>query len=137
MATELLRIGDVAREASVSVDTVRHYERKGVLGDVVRDASGYRRYPLSTVRRIRIVRRALGIGFTLDELGQFFKERRAGSPPCRRVRALAARKLSDLDSRIVVLQAVRESLARTLDRWDTRLETTPDGGFAFLFEDLA
>jgi DNA-binding transcriptional MerR regulator len=137
MATELLRIGDIARQSEVSVDTVRHYERKGVLGDIVRDASGYRRYPLDTVRRIRIVRRALSIGFTLDELGQFFKERRAGSPPCRRVRALAAQKLSDLDSHIVVLQAVRESLARTLDRWDTTLQSTPEGGFAFLFEDLA
>jgi DNA-binding transcriptional MerR regulator len=137
VADELLRIGDVARQTNLSVDTIRHYERKGVLADVVRDASGYRRYPLDTVRRVHIIQRALSLGFTLDELSQFFKQRRAGSAPCRKVHAIALRKLSDLDERIAMLQSLRVALTRTLEQWDDKLAATPAGGFAFLFDDLA
>ena len=137
MAEELLRIGDVARDTHVSVDTIRHYERKGVLGDVVRDASGYRRYPSDTVRRVSIIRRAMSIGFTLDELAQFFRQRRAGSPPCRKVRALAEKKLTELEAQIEMLNSIHASLLQTLETWDAKLDRTPEGGFAFLFEELA
>src|SRR5258708_32535736 len=90
-----LLIGDVAKQTGVSVDTVRHYERKGVIEGVVRDGSGYRRYPAATIDRIRVVRRALGIGFTLDELARIFRQRASGHPPCRQVRDVAARQLGE------------------------------------------
>jgi len=134
--TEHSRIGDIAREAGVSVDTIRHYERKGVLGDVARDGSGYRRYDPDTLRRVAIVRRALSIGFTLDELARFFKQRASGSPPCRSVRALAEKKLTEIDERMAALASVRTSLARTIEAWDSKLDGTPPGGFARLFEEL-
>ena len=131
-----VRIGVIAREANVSVDTIRHYERKGLLGDIERDGSGYRRYSSDVIRRVLIVRRALTIGFTLDELSKFFRQRASGSPPCRTVRALAQEKLSDIDQRIAALDAMRASLMRVLETWDRKLAQTPPGGFAFLFEDL-
>jgi DNA-binding transcriptional MerR regulator len=131
-----LRIGDVAREAGVSADTIRHYERKGVLDGVARDDNGYRRYSEESVRRVRIVRRALSIGFTLDELAALFRQRRGGTPPCRRVRALVEEKMTELDERIRTLNALRETLGRTVASWDEKLAATPEGGFAYLLDDL-
>lgn len=136
MTSDLLLIGNVASQAGVSVDTVRHYERKGILSNVVRDGSGYRRYPAETVDRIRMVRQALAIGFTLDELARIFRQRASGRPPCTYVRDLANRKLAELDERIAAMNAVRAVLAETAMSWDKRLQSTPEGGFAYLLETL-
>lgn len=135
MNAELL-VGDVARQAGVSVDTVRHYERKGILANVRRDGSGYRRYAPDAVARIATVRRALGLGFTLDELSRIFRQRADGKPPCAQVYELARRKAAELDERIAALTAVRAALAATLDSWERKLERTPAGGFAGLLESL-
>jgi MerR family transcriptional regulator, copper efflux regulator len=132
----LLRVGDVASQAGVSVDTVRHYERKGVLLDVSRDESGYRRYPAGAVQRVLVIRKAIALGFSLDELADIFRERAAGKPPCGRVRDLARRKLDELDERIAALTALRALLAGTVTGWDDRLRNTKDGDFARLLETI-
>jgi DNA-binding transcriptional MerR regulator len=132
----MIRIGDIARNAGVSVDTIRHYERKGVLGAIERDPSGYRRYTEATLRRVTMVRRALTLGFTLDELATVFRQRAAGRPPCRTVRTLAARKLTETDDRIAQLTALRDRLEGIIEQWDAQLEKTPEGGFAHLLESL-
>ena len=134
MNSGLLRVGDVASRAGVSVDTVRHYERKGVLQNVSRDESGYRRYSGDAVRRILLIRKAISLGFSLDELAAIFRERAAGKPPCGRVRELAGRKLVELDERIAALTALRAALAETIEGWDDRLRNTGRGGFAHLLE---
>lgn len=136
MSSDLLLIGSVASRTGVSVDTVRHYERKGLLPDVIRDANGYRRYPAETIDRIRIVRAALAIGFSLDELARVFRQRASGKPPCAYVRDLATRKLAELDERIAAMIAVRAVLSATAVSWEQRLQATPDGGFAHLLESL-
>lgn len=136
MNPELLRIGEVASRAGVSVDTVRHYERKGVLRNVSRDGSGYRRYPADAVGRILVIRKAIALGFSLDELGEIFRERAAGKPPCGRVRNLAGRKLAELDDRIAALTSLRALLADTIAGWDDRLRNTRDGEFARLLETI-
>src|SRR5215213_5475046 len=92
--------GELARLAGVSTDTLRHYERKGVLPVARRLNNGYRKYPADSLDRVRLVRRALAVGFTLDELARFLKARDRGQAPCREVRALAEEKLADLESRL-------------------------------------
>jgi len=134
--SERLLIGEVAERAGVSADTVRHYERKGLLGTIARDDSGYRRYDEMTIRRVRVVRRALAFGFTLDELARVFRQRAANQPPCRAVRALAAQKLTDVERRIDELHALRDALARLVRSWDEQLERTPPNAFAHLLETL-
>jgi MerR family copper efflux transcriptional regulator len=131
-----LRIGDIAAACGVSVDTIRHYERKGVLGGVARDGSGYRRYPPDTIDRVRVVRRALSIGFTLDELARIYRQRASGQPPCRGVRALAARKLTELDQRIEELLKLRAAMSGTLESWDRRLANLEEGEAAHLLDTL-
>jgi DNA-binding transcriptional MerR regulator len=136
MMNAQLLIGDVAAQAGVSVDTIRHYERKGVLQDVQRDGNGYRRYPSEAVDRVRIVRRALGIGFTLDELSRVFRQRAAGKAPCAHVYELATRKAAELDERIAAMTALRATLGEMLAAWEQRLQSTPPGDFAGLLDSL-
>src|SRR5438270_264036 len=86
--------GELAREAGVSTDTLRHYERKKVLPRPGRSSNGYRMYPHSALERVALVRRALAFGFTLDELALVLAERDSGGLPCQKVLRLAAEKLA-------------------------------------------
>lgn len=136
MKSDAPLIGTIAKACGVSVDTVRHYEQKGVIPPAVRDENGYRRYPAGTCDRVRIVRRALEIGFSLDELARIFRERAAGRPPCHGVKELAARKLDELDARIASLLALRQALAETIGAWERQLDTTGAGEMAHLLDSL-
>jgi len=131
-----MQIGEIARACGVSVDTVRHYEGKGVLTDVIRDANGYRKYPATSIDRVRVIRRALEIGFTLDELAKIFRQRASGDPPCHRVRDLAAQKLREIDEQISRLTTVRVAMREIVADWDARLQSTSDGEMAHLLDSL-
>lgn len=133
---ERLRTGELARAAGVSNDTIRHYERKGVIHAAARDANGYRSFPAESLRRLALVRNALAIGFSLDELAEILRSRSAGAPPCRQVRSLAAAKLEALDREIETLVKLRATLASTVDTWDERLAAAADGEPAHLLESL-
>ena len=131
---ELLNSGELAKLAGVSTDTLRHYERKGVLARPQRSGNGYRQYPKNALQRVRLVRRALAVGFTLDELANILRVRDGGGAPCHEVRALAATKLSHIETQLKDLRALRDELRTTLEDWDGRLAT---GGRANLLESLA
>ncbi|MFL6209613.1 MAG: heavy metal-responsive transcriptional regulator [Pyrinomonadaceae bacterium] len=134
--TGTLLAGELARLAGVSTDTLRHYERKGVLPAPHRAPNGYRRYPHEALARVRLVRRALGVGFTLAELATILRARDRGRAPCREVRALAARKLAQVEARLEELLALRAELRQTLNDWDARLTHVADGERAGLLEAL-
>ena len=124
---------EVARRCGVSADTLRHYERKGVLPRPARTGSGYRRYPPETVDRVLLVQRALVVGFTLDELARVLRARDRGEPPCRGVRDLVAARLTDLEARLAQLPPQGRQL---LVEWDRTLSTTPAGRPAHLLQSL-
>jgi DNA-binding transcriptional MerR regulator len=84
-----LRVGQMAQLTGLSTDTLRRFERKGLLVPG-RSSNGYREYSPEAVQRIRLVQRALSVGFTLDELARVVRIRERGGAPCREVRALAA-----------------------------------------------
>jgi DNA-binding transcriptional MerR regulator len=122
--------------AQVSTDTLRLYERRGLLPSPARSANGYRAYPVEALRRVRVVRQALALGFTLDELARVFKVRDQGGAPCRDVRALAGEKLVLPEARVAELTKASERLRAVLARWDTILAATPQGARAALLEAL-
>lgn len=132
----VLSAGELAKAAGVSTDTLRHYERKGVLPRPRRAANGYRQYPPEALDRVRLVRRALAVGFTLDELARVLSVRDRGAAPCRQVRELAAAKLADIEERLARMIELRDELRSTLKEWDGRLAETPDGRRAGLLEAL-
>lgn len=135
MQDEILS-GELARLCGVSPDTIRHYERVGVLPGAVRGSNGYRRFPRESIARVLLVRRALAIGFSLEEMARILRQRDAGVPPCRSVRAMAEEKLADLDRRIAETVAMRDELAGILEQWDAKLATTSDGEPALLLQSL-
>jgi len=132
----VLRIGHVAAQAGVSVDTIRHYERLGLLPKPQRTNAGYRQYPPGVIDRVRLVRHALQFGFSLREVAEFLRVRTAGGTPCRDVRAAGDRIMLAVDRRIAELTAARKAMRRTLREWDRRLARTPAGGQARLLESL-
>jgi MerR family transcriptional regulator, mercuric resistance operon regulatory protein len=132
-----LNSGELARLAGVSRDTLRHYERKGVLARPRRAPNGYREYPTAALERVALIQQALKVGFTLDELAQIFKERARGKAPCRQVRQLAAEKLADIETRLQEMISIRDTLQTLLGDWDLRLKKTRDEQPAALLESLA
>ena len=131
-----MRAGELARICGVSTDTLRHYERVGVLARPRRSGSGYRLYPSQAVARVRMVRRALALGFSLRELAGVLQTRDRGGIPCREVRALAELKLEALEQRVEEMAAIRDHLRDLLVHWDERLRDTPAGARALLLETL-
>ncbi len=129
-----LRSGELAASAGVSRDTLRFYERKKLLPKAQRLANGYRMYPLQALTRVRLVRAALGIGFTVEELGQILDKRDSGEAPCRQVHALAVQKCAALETRIEELKGLRMTLAKAISTWEQRLHSTPPGKTAGLLE---
>ena len=131
-----MRSGELARQTGVSTDTLRHYERMGVLPAPRRLENSYREYPPQALDRVMLVRRALAMGFSLTELARILKERDRGGAPCRQVRALAVEKLAQLERQIADAQLLRDQLKTTLKAWDKRLRSTPHGQPARLLDTL-
>jgi DNA-binding transcriptional MerR regulator len=129
--------GELAEAAGVSTDTLRHYERKGVLPRPPRSANGYRHYPASALDRIKLVRSSLAIGFTLDELARILNERDRGGRPCREVHGLAVKKLGDLDEQIRALTELRRRLLSVVEEWDKRLSRSGTRVQARLLDSLS
>lgn len=136
MSRTPLRSAALARLAGVSVDTLRHYERKGLLRAPPRTSNGYRSYPPEALARVRVVRRAVALGFTLDELARILAVRDRGGAPCRSVRALAQGKLEAIEARLAALAEARDLMRAVLGRWDERLAATPADGRAGLLDAL-
>jgi DNA-binding transcriptional MerR regulator len=132
-----LRSGALAKAAGVSPDTIRHYERIGVLPQASRTESGYRIYPANSLERVLVVRRALGIGFTLAELGEVLKSRDAGGVPCRHVYQLAQKKLKGIKVEIDALKTTECYLRTVLVDWGKRIQAAGPGQRSHLLHSLA
>jgi Hg(II)-responsive transcriptional regulator len=115
-----MRIGEAAARAGVNIETLRYYERRGLLREPARQASGYRAYDEDSVRVVRFVKRAQELGFSLADVEELLRLAAGNAPAsCREVRALATAKIGDLDRRIATLGAMRASLVdlvRTCNR---------------------
>ena len=131
-----LRAGELARRVGLSKDALRFYERKGLLPRPERLSNNYRVYPPGTVERVLWIRRILAAGFTVDELAEILAERERGGVPCRKVRALGASKLAEVEERLRDLEAARDALQDLLRTWDRLLSGVGPGERAGLLESL-
>jgi DNA-binding transcriptional MerR regulator len=112
--TDGLRIGDVARSAGVNVQTLRYYERRGLVVPVLRRHSGQREYDRADVDRVRVIRAAQRLGFTLSEIQEMFdlSAHRRGTSE---VRPMAVVKIAEIEARIERLEAMRAELRMVVD----------------------
>lgn len=107
-----MTIGQMARAAGAGVETIRFYEREGLLEHPARSASGYRKYPPEAVARLRLIRQAKELGFSLNEIKELLALRVAPGRSCSDVRARAEHKIADIDQRIAALKRMKAALAR-------------------------
>jgi Hg(II)-responsive transcriptional regulator len=110
MERQTLRTGEVAAKAGVNVQTLRYYERRGLLEEPQRRASGYREYSHDAVRLIRFIKRAQELGFTLAEVEDLLRLRGNADAPCSEVRSAAETKIGDIDHKLRQLRAMKRAL---------------------------
>ncbi len=112
---ESFTIGQVARRAEVGVQTIRYYEREGLLPEPARRPSGYRVYPEGVVRRLLFIRRAKELGFSLREIKELLALRVDPGCTCGEIKARALAKVDDVDRKIASLQCIRGALLDLAD----------------------
>jgi Hg(II)-responsive transcriptional regulator len=103
-------ISEAAAQAGVNVQTLRYYERRGLLPKLPRRSSGYREYPEEAVRVVRFVKRAQELGFSLDEIGQLLGLRRHSGRDRQRIRTVAERRIRQIEQKITELDRMRRAL---------------------------
>ena len=113
---QLLTVSQLARAADVGADTVRYYERIGMIGEAERSGAGYRKFDEQATERVRFIKNAQGLGFTLDEIKQLLElasdER---SKDCSAISAFARQKVADLEEQIRKMRAFKRELEALAD----------------------
>jgi DNA-binding transcriptional MerR regulator len=107
-----MKIGELAHRAGVGIDTVRHYERQGLLPAPARQPSGYRTYSQIDLVRLRFVRRARALGFSLEEIGSLLALSELRAEDVGELRSIASAKLAQVESRMAELARMRDALRR-------------------------
>lgn len=119
-----LTIGKVARGAGIAIDTVRYYEREGLLNKPARTVSGYRHYRPDAVARLRFIRQAKELGFSLREIKELLSLRVEAGRSCADVRARAERKIADVEQRVATLLRMKRALAKLANACSGRRPAT-------------
>jgi MerR family transcriptional regulator, mercuric resistance operon regulatory protein len=109
-----LRTGEVAERAGVNIETLRYYERRGLLAQPGRSIGGHRLYPPDTVALLRVIKAAQRLGFTLDEVAELIDAGRRRHPPAD-LRQRAIDKIAEIDAKIADLNAIRTALSEIVD----------------------
>lgn len=135
---EKLRAGEVAAQAGVGVQTLHYYERLGLLSKPERSPANHRLYSFEALRRVRFIKKAQSVGFTLTEIKELFRSRHEGTSRCRRVLELSEKRFQAIDEQIAALQAFRTMLSAVLPKWrkDTGGRKNCAGEFCDLIERL-
>jgi len=115
-----MRIGEVAGRAGVGIETVRYYEREGLLATPRRRPSGYREYDESAIARLQFIRRTKELGFSLDEIKQLLGLWFNASTRCVHVRERAAGKIADIEHKIRSLQGMKRALKKLVAQCEQR-----------------
>ncbi|HWE90263.1 MAG TPA: MerR family transcriptional regulator [Pseudonocardiaceae bacterium] len=113
-----MRTSELAERAGVNPQTLRYYERRGLLTPPHRSTSGHREYPPDALARLRFIKRAQALGFSLDEAEELLHLAAGGPAPCDAARDLAATRLADIETRLADLTRMRDSLAELVTRCD-------------------
>lgn len=116
----LLNIGQVASATGVTVETVRFYEKQGLIDAPQRSQAGYRQYPPDTIKRVRFIQRAKEVGFTLKEIGELLALRQEPGTSCGDIKLRATQKIEVVDQKIHELTRIRGALARLVTKCSGR-----------------
>lgn len=133
-SNDKLLIGRLAELAGVKSDTIRFYERSGLLPKPERKESGYRVYDEAALNRVRFIRKAQALGFSLAEIRRILSLRGGGKKTCDRVLAIAEATLEETERRLTELQTFRDDLKRTVTSWRKQTKRACAAEFCVLIE---
>ena len=111
---KFLKIGEVAKQSEVGIETIRYYERKGLLAEPKRRPSGYRQYDETVIIRLQFIRRTKELGFTLAEIKELLELRFDSGTKCEHIRHRANLKIVDIENKIRSLQKMKRSLKKVV-----------------------
>lgn len=115
MHTKTLTIGRLAQEVGINLETVRYYERQGLLPKPPRSKSGYRQFPRDAVRRLKFVRRAQQLGFSLREIRELLALRISSRINTAEIRRRTESKIADIEGKIATLESMKKSLRKMVE----------------------
>ena len=121
---QLLKIGAVAHRAGVSPDTIRYYERLGLVAPACRSSGGYRLFSPAVNERLTFIRKGQALGLTLQEVREVLEFSDTGAAPCPRVREALVQHLEDVDRKLGDLRALRRTLVSALNRAEPQEDDT-------------
>lgn len=130
-----MKIGELAKQAGVKVETLRFYERQGLLPPPMRTDSGYRQYSSDDLHRLRFIQQAKSFGFSLREIKDVLRARGRGECPCTDVVAIAEQHLRETTDQIAKLSLFRTELSKAIRGWKrTKPNKLSTGAFCVLIE---
>lgn len=121
--SENLTIGTLAKRAGVNVETIRYYQRRDLLQEPAKPRAGFRHYTPETVKRVRFIKRAQALGFTLDEITGLLALNETKA--CIQTRGIAAHKLELIEEKIADLAKIKKALAHLIRACDTSSSSAP------------
>ena len=113
-----LKIGEVAKRSGIGIETLRFYEKGGLLGRPGRTESGYRVYDSGVLQRLDFIKRSQMLGFSLDEIKRIIADKEAGKSPCHEVREIVRRRLGELDEKLKEMRRYRKELGAAFKNWE-------------------
>ncbi|MCA9215934.1 MAG: heavy metal-responsive transcriptional regulator [Planctomycetales bacterium] len=116
----LMRIGEVAKQTNVGIETIRYYEREGLLAEPQRKPSGYRQYDVSVVARLQFIRRSKELGFTLAEIKELLGLWFDANTRCEHVRQRAEQKIADIEGKVKSLHKMKRSLKKIIKQCESK-----------------
>jgi len=117
---KFMKIGEVAKQSEVGIETIRYYEREGLLAEPQRKPSGYRQYDGSVIARLQFIRRAKELGFTLAEIKELLGLWFEANTRCEHVRQRAGQKITDIEEKISSLKKMKQMLKKVICECESR-----------------
>ena len=112
----MLQIGEVAKRGGIGVETVRYYEREGLIPQPERSPSGYRRYPETVVKQLQFIQHAKTLGFSLKDISELIALKNKPGTTCKKVRATAVTKAAAIQEKIDALEKMKIALSPLIDQ---------------------
>jgi len=120
-------VTELARKTGISPDTVRYYSKTAMLNPRRNEDNGYQVYGNSDVRRLRFIRAAKSLGYTLSDIREIFADAEHGQSPCPRARALIERHIKETEARLAELTTLHEKMQQALKAWECMEDSEPTG----------
>ncbi len=122
-----MKVSELARKATVTADTVRHYTKIGLLEPARNPDNGYQIYDSTALKYLRFIQKARLLGFSLHDIEKIVHHKHSGSSPCPMVRTLMASRLPKVESQIAELQQQLTRMQQAMDAWEAMPDGLPDG----------